>query len=145
MEYASNGKGNAALTTGIIGTALAGLTAMGGLSGLFGTRTTQSDGDRPVTRYEMELIQAGNAKDTEIASLKSQLMMNQAMAGVQAQFSQQNAWNMAESMNMQTIRSQLSGITRTVIPNSSIVPGWGTVETVAANAASATSTTGSGN
>ena len=39
MEYASNGKANAGLTTGIIGTSLAGLLTlggMGGVSGLFG-------------------------------------------------------------------------------------------------------------
>lgn len=39
MEYASNGKANAGLTTGIIGTSLAGLLAaggMGGIGGLFG-------------------------------------------------------------------------------------------------------------
>jgi hypothetical protein len=35
-KYASNSKGNAALTTGIIGTALGGLLALGGGGGLFG-------------------------------------------------------------------------------------------------------------
>lgn len=34
MEYASNGKANAGLTTGIIGTSLAGLLAVGGMGGL---------------------------------------------------------------------------------------------------------------
>lgn len=33
MEYASNGKANAGLTTGIIGTSLAGLLATGGMNG----------------------------------------------------------------------------------------------------------------
>lgn len=36
MEYASNGKANAGLTTGIIGTSLAGLLAVGGVGGLGG-------------------------------------------------------------------------------------------------------------
>ena len=33
-EYASNAKGNAALTTGIIGTALGGINALGGLGAI---------------------------------------------------------------------------------------------------------------
>ena len=34
MEYASNGKANAGLTTGIIGTSLAGLLTLGGMGGI---------------------------------------------------------------------------------------------------------------
>lgn len=37
MEYASNGKANAALTTGIIGTAVVGLGLLGNLLGEAGT------------------------------------------------------------------------------------------------------------
>lgn len=78
-EYASNAKGNAALTTGIIGTALGGINAIGGLGalgGLFGNNRQQQaapvpppppfgpfspePGDRPVTRYEMGLWQRIN-------------------------------------------------------------------------------------
>ena len=82
-EYASNAKGNAALTTGIIGTALGGINALGGLGaigGLFGNNNKQQPvvvpppppfpppfgpfppepGDRPVTRYEMGLWQRIN-------------------------------------------------------------------------------------
>lgn len=55
MEYASKGVGTAALTTGIIGTTLGALEGVGGISGLLGNRN-MSDGDRPVTRYEMGLI-----------------------------------------------------------------------------------------
>ena len=36
MEYASNGKANAGLTTGIIGTSLAGLLTLGGMGGIGG-------------------------------------------------------------------------------------------------------------
>lgn len=46
-EFASNSKANAALTTGIIGTALAGLTAIGGMAGvgkLFNGQCGQSTG-----------------------------------------------------------------------------------------------------
>ena len=37
MEYASNGKANAGLTTGIIGTSLAGLLTLGGGNGILGS------------------------------------------------------------------------------------------------------------
>lgn len=63
MEYASNGKANAALTTGIIGTSLGAIASAGGIGAILGVGKPHSDSDRPVTRYEMELIQANNAKE----------------------------------------------------------------------------------
>ena len=59
MEYTSKGVGNAALTTGIIGTALGAMASAGGLAGLLGINPQRPEdpGDKPVTRYEMGLIQ----------------------------------------------------------------------------------------
>ena len=53
-EFASNAKGNAALTTGIIGTAGVGLGLLnGGLNGLFcGYRNCGCNEDHVVDRYE---------------------------------------------------------------------------------------------
>ncbi len=91
MEYASNAKANAALTTGIIGTTLGAMASAGGLGAILGigrnpNPANMPEGDRPVTRYEMGLIQANNAKDNEITLLKSQQYTDRAMAGVQMQF-----------------------------------------------------------
>lgn len=57
VQYASNGKGNLGVTLGAIGTGLGALAGAGGLAGLFGVRPGGGDpDDRPVTRYDMALI-----------------------------------------------------------------------------------------
>lgn len=56
MEYATNGKANAALATGIIGTAGVGLGLLQGLLG---------GGERAVSRYELQ-------QENEIAKLRSE-------------------------------------------------------------------------
>ncbi|MBQ2552995.1 MAG: hypothetical protein II563_09155 [Treponema sp.] len=120
MEYASSGKANAALTTGIIGTSLGAIASAGGIGAILGVGKPHSDSDRPVTRYEMELIQANNAKETEIALLKSQQYTDRAMAGVQAQIGQQVTWNAVQGNNIATMERQLASITRFVVPSESL-------------------------
>lgn len=83
MEYASNGKANAALTTGIIGTAGFGAQLLGNLlGGGWGgwganpaTAAAMAAGacseNTPVTRYELDREQQLAAKDAEIALLKA--------------------------------------------------------------------------
>lgn len=79
-RYASNGKGNAALTTGIIGTAGVGLALLGGMNGLFGGNRAayncaegipQCSENTFVTRYDLQKDQEIAAKDSEIALLKA--------------------------------------------------------------------------
>lgn len=79
-RYASNGKGNAALATGIIGTAGVGLALLGGMNGLLGANRAAPgcaagvplcSENMPVTRYDLEKDQAIAAKDSEIALLKA--------------------------------------------------------------------------
>lgn len=150
MEYASNGKANAALTTGIIGTALGGLASAGGLAGILGIKPNSapvSEGDRPVTRYEMGLIQLANNKDNEITLLKSQQYTDKAMIGVQAQFGQQSAWNAAQQANLGFLQRQVDdalSISRRFVPNANIAPGWGSVVVEPAPLAATTSTSSSG-
>lgn len=75
MEYASHAVGTAGLTTGIIGTGLGALNAMGGLAGLFGGARTcgapMCSENMPVNRYELNQVQ-------EIADLKSQIALRDA-------------------------------------------------------------------
>lgn len=73
MEYASNGKANAALTTGIIGTAGFGAQLLGNLlGGGWGVNPAAGCSENmPVTRYELDREQKLAAKDAEIAMLKA--------------------------------------------------------------------------
>ena len=72
MEYASNGKANAALTTGIIGTAGFGAQLLGNLLGGWGMApAAMCSENMPVTRYDLDREQKLAAKDAEIAMLKA--------------------------------------------------------------------------
>lgn len=78
-RYASNGKGNAALATGIIGTAGVGLGLLGGLgNGLWGANragcgscVSPCSENTLVTRYDMQMQQELAAKDSKIALLEA--------------------------------------------------------------------------
>ena len=91
MEYASNGKANAALTTGIIGTAGVGLGLLGNLLGGWGMNPAAAmaagaacSENTPVTRYELDRGQQLAAKDAEIALLKANTYNDQKMLEVYA-------------------------------------------------------------
>lgn len=87
MEYASNGKANAALTTGIIGTAGFGLSALSSLLGggwgvnpaTAAMTASACSENTPVTRYELDREQKLAAKDSEIALLKANTYNDQKM------------------------------------------------------------------
>ena len=78
-EFATSGKANAALTTGIIGTAGFGVNLLNGLlggGGLLGGAPRCAE-DHCVNRYELGLEQANAAKDSEIALLKANIYGDQ--------------------------------------------------------------------
>ena len=79
-KYATNAKGNAALTTGIIGTAGVGLGLLGSLLGVNGWNLGVNPGcgavpacseNMPVTRYELD-------QESKIAELQSQIALRDA-------------------------------------------------------------------
>ena len=135
-EFASNGKGNAALTTGIIGTSLGGLLALGnGLLGGLG-RSSCCNEDHFVNRYEME-------KEKEIATLQMEnsilksdkytdeksIEMYKYVDGRFREFEQAiaqqavyNATNTANLSCMQKQIDQLYSMTKLIIPASSVCP-----------------------
>lgn len=137
MEYASKGVANAGLTTGIIGTSLAGLE---GLASYFGNKN-QSDGDRAVTRYEAALFGKIEEKDDKIAKLESEMYtdkrvreaedkFNAKFDAVNGQLAQQavyNATNTTMIGGLQGQIAQLQSLTKMVVPNASVCPGWGNV------------------
>lgn len=140
MEYTSKATGNAALTTGIIGTALSVLNGglgnlLGGIVGgprPYGPYPPADPGDRPVTRYEMGLHNQISEKNNQIAQLSSQLYtnnyvqtaiapLNQAICGQQVINAQQTARLDCQEKQI----GQLFGMTQLSIPNSNLNPGYG--------------------
>lgn len=108
--------------------------------------------DTPVSRYEAEMMLALNAKDGEIALLKADKYTDQkiveattylmgkigevsaevrankdAQCAVNAQQMALNAANNAAIACLQGQLQQLYGITKLVVPNTSVCPGWGNV------------------
>lgn len=130
MEYASKNVANAGLATGIVGTALGAMNGVGGLAGLLGVRPNQpmSDGDRPVTRYEMGLYQEINAEKNENALLKAKMYADKGDSGLQQQIGAQAVWNATQMGAIQMLQGQIAqlySMTKLTIPNGNINPGWG--------------------
>ena len=151
MEYASRGVAGTGLGLGIAGTALGVLDMIGAGAGLL--KRPQSDGDKPVTRFEMGLYQQINAKDNEITALRSAQYTDRVATGLQAQIGAQAVYNATVNANIAAIQgqiTQLQGITKIVVPNANVAPGWGhvAVEPVfaveAAKLATTTNTTTAG-
>ena len=148
MEYASKGVANAGLTTGIIGTALGALNN-GGLGGILGY--PRNPEDEAVTRYEAHMMSELSKKDQHIALLEADKYTDQKIADlydkmnvrfgvVEQQIGQQAVYN--ATMNgtvacLQNQIAQLQSLTKVVVPNANVMPGWGNV-----TVAPATTTTG---
>ena len=151
-KYASKGVAGAGLGLGIAGTAL-GLLQGNGLNGIlggWGNNCVPSE-SMPVTRYD-----AG--KDARIAELETEVKLRDAniytdsklndlrnyvdgkFAVVNDQMCAQavhNATNDAVLGCMQGQIAQLMGLTKLVVPNTSVCPGWGNVTITPAAAAAA--------
>lgn len=146
MEYASNGKGNLAVTLGGIGSYL-GLVnnGLGLFNGGMANSYHNTEGGRYVTKDELDYVQTIAAKDSEIALLKSEQnteikiadvyerVMNKVLANeraqsdVNAQQAVLNGVNTATMNCMQNNIAQLMSLTALRIPNTSVCPGWGEV------------------
>lgn len=158
MEFASKGVANTALGLSI-GSGVLGL-ANGGLANLFGGMggNCGCSENMPVNRYEA-------AKDARIAELETEVKLRDATTftlgevgklrdevgkfrdyvegryeRIECQLSDQKAYNAANNAALGCINGQIAqlyGLTKLIIPNTSIYPGWGNV-TVAPEAAAAT-------
>jgi hypothetical protein len=92
----------------------------------------------------MGLIQASNSKDNEITLLKAQQYTDSAISGVQAQISQQTAWNATQQANLGFLQAQVTealSISKRLVPNYNIAPGWGPVNVCPTPQTTVTSTT----
>ena len=133
-NYASRGVAGSGLGLGIAGTAL-GLLNNGGLGNLFGGNGGCSE-DHYVNRYELGLQQELAAKDSKISLLESNIYvdskiadvyerLNTKIGGLEAQICQQAVVNAQVTANlscMQNAINTLNGLTKTVIPITSVCP-----------------------
>lgn len=144
-EFASKGVAGTGLGLGIAGTALGILN--GGLGNIFGANSMANvcSDNTFVNRHELDLVNRIVSKDSEIALLKSNVYTDQKLTDVysnlQTQLNaikeNQNAVNMQQAVyngtNTAAISciqgqiAQLQGLTKLVVPNSSVCPGWGNV------------------
>lgn len=151
MEYASKGVAGAGLGLGIAGTALGLLNGgwgnlLGGMNGCCGENTA-------VDRYELNLVQEIAAKDAHIGLLEADKYTDQkiveAYKDLQAQITaikdnqtaintQQAVYNGTNTATISCMQQQiaaLQALTKLVVPNSSVCPGWGNVTITPATAA----------
>ena len=141
-KYASKGVAGAGLGLGIAGTAL-GLMA-GGLNGTGLLNSNNCGGcseDHYVNRYELGLQQELAAKDSKIGLLESNIYTDSKIADVyerlntkigvlEGQICQQNVYNATNTATISCIQgqiAQLASLTKLVVPNTSVCPGWGNV------------------
>ncbi len=138
-EYASNAKANAGLTTGIIGTALGAMASgilgngSGGGVNIFGTGA----GDNAsVNRYEANLMRENDQLRTQVALRDANTYTDQKLLElygyvngkfdvVNAQISQQAVVNAQVTANLSCMQQQiavLNGLTKTIVPITSICP-----------------------
>lgn len=144
-EFASKGVAGSGLGLGIAGTALGVLN--GGLGNLLGGGWNNNYGmygcsdNMAVNRYELNMQTELAAKDGKIALLESNIYTDQKLndlrnyvdrrinhvedaIGAQAVY---NATNTATIGCIQGQVAQLFGLTKLVVPNTSVCPGWGSV------------------
>lgn len=133
VNYATNGKGNLAVALGAVGTGLSVLGESGILPGLGG-----SGENKPVTRYEMNMSQENAILRAKLETVEKMNELSrdfsaqlQNVKDAQAEINQNQAtYNVANTAAVSVIQSQvqqLMGMTKLVIPNGSVNPGWGPV------------------
>jgi hypothetical protein len=144
-NYATNGKANAALTTGIIGTSGFGLSllnGMGGLGGLFGGAKPVCSEDHVINRYEAAQAAKIAELETEVKLRDANTYTDQKLLDLYKYFdgenkeiradicemkAQQGVINANLTTGLDVLKSQVmttqatvAGITRTAVPSSAI-------------------------
>lgn len=139
IEYASKGVAGSGLGLGIAGTALGLLN--GGLGGILGNGNCGCSENHMVNRYELGQESRISKLESEIALRDANIYNDQKMLelykyidgkleGVNGALAGQAVWNATQTANigcMQNQIAQLFGLTKLVVPNASVCPGWGNV------------------
>ena len=138
-KYASKGIAGTALGLGI---GALGVEALrGGFKGILSGGNGCCNEDHTVNRYELRLQQELAAKDSKIALLESNIYvdtkiadvyerLNGKIGAVEASINAQAVYNATNTATIGCIQgqvAQLLSLTKVVVPNTSICPGWGDV------------------
>lgn len=145
MEFASKGVAGAGLGTGIAGLALGVLNGAGGLLGNLGNgwgvgRVGCGCVD-PVGHYELRQEQTISELQAGIALRDANIYNDQKMLdlykyfdgelrGIREELCSQKAYNAANNVSMNCMANQIAelmALTKRVVPNGSVCPGWGDV------------------
>lgn len=137
-----NGVAGSGLGLGIAGTAL-GLLNNGGLGGILGGgwNNCGCSENMAVNRYELNMQTELAAKDGKIALLESNIYTDQKLndlrnyidakvGAVEGAVNAQAVYNATNTATINCIQgqvAQLFGLTKLVVPNTSVCPGWGNV------------------
>jgi hypothetical protein len=138
-RYASKGVGGTAL--GLAIGALGVEALRGNFGGILGGGGGCCNEDHTVNRYELSMQQALAAKDSKISLLESNIYvdtkiadvyerLNGKIGAVEAAINAQAVYNATNTATIGCIQgqvAQLMGLTKVVVPNTSICPGWGDV------------------
>jgi hypothetical protein len=140
-EFASRGVAGSGLGLGIAGTALGLLN--GGLGNILGTgyNNCGCSENVMVNRYELGQESRIAKLETEVALRDANIFTDQKIAdvyerldsrirGVEAGLNAQAVYNATNTATINCIQgqvNQLYGLTKLVVPNTSVCPGWGNV------------------
>lgn len=138
-KFASKGVAGTGLGLGIAGTALGLLAGNNGLN-LFGNNTNCGE-HGIVNRYELAQSAKIAELETEVKLRDSNIYTDQKIlelykyfdgkvSNVEAQICQQNVYNATNTATINCMAgqiNQLMGLTKLIIPNTSVCPGWGNV------------------
>lgn len=144
-EYTTRGQGNLNTVLGAVGTAAAVMPNLFN-GGIFGNGCNSGCSENTVvTRYEQNLVQEIAAKDSENALLRSNIYTDGKLVEIVKDYTtqinalkerlcenekQQAMYNGANTAAMNCMSGQIAqlfALTKLVVPNSSVCPGWGNV------------------
>ena len=142
-KYASKGVAGAGLGLGIAGTALGVLNGgLGNILGGWGMNGNCGCSENSlVNRYELGLQQEIASKDARIGLLESNIYTDQKLndlrnyvdaktAAINDKLTEQAVFNATSTATIGCMAQQiaaLNGLTKLVVPNTSVCPGWGNV------------------
>ena len=147
LNYATNGKANAGLTTGIIGTALGAMNS-GLLGGIFNGGCGNCNASMYACSDNMAINRYEATQQARISELETEVKLRDAnfytlsemgklrdyvdsrFAKVESEICDQKVYNAANTATVSCMSgqiAQLMSLTKLVVPNTSVCPGWGNV------------------